>query len=310
MLKLFAVILTLLAALPVAAFAQSYEFSISTGRRADNLDWNIAGMTPSAFGPINVDVLSELSWKDIESQEIRAAARVFFNRYILKGEAGYGFITGGVNQDSDFGGNGRTLEFSRSNNLSDDGSVWDLSAGLGYPYKFKALGGSFDLTPMAGLSYFRQNLTITDGVQTISTPGLTPALGPFGGLDSTYKAGWAGPWAGAEVAYQRGKLRVFGNFEYHIAYFTSEADWNLRTDFSHPVSFEQWATGSGVVFSAGTEYNIAHNWSFMASFEASDFKAKDGTDRTFFASGAVVDTPLNEANWDSMSAFFGFNYRF
>lgn len=310
MLKQFAVVAAFIVLLPASSLAEGYEFSISTGQRSDNLDWNIAGTTPSVFGPVNVNVLSELSWSDIESHEVRAAVKVFMKSFIVKGEAGYGVITSGVNQDSDYGGNDRTLEYSRSNNSSDDGSVWDLSAGLGYPYRFKALGGTLDLVPMAGLSYFRQNLSITNGVQTIATSGLTPLLGPFPGLDSTYEAGWAGPWAGAEVAWQRGKLKVFGNFEYHVSFFTAEANWNLRGDFVHPVSFEQWARGSGVVFSAGTEYNIAKRWSFTASFEASDFKAEDGTDRTFFTSGAVVDTPLNEANWDSISAFFGFNYRF
>jgi len=308
--KYAAVAAVLLVLLPVCSFAQGYELSISTGRRSDNLDWNIAGTTPSVFGPVYVDVLSELTWSDIESQEVRAAVKFFKGRFVIKGEAGYGFITGGVNQDSDFGGPGRTLEFSRSNNSSDDGSVWDLSAAAGYIYSYKALGGAFDIVPMAGLSYSRQNLVITDGVQTVATAGLTPPLGPFAGLDSTYEAGWAGPWAGAEFAYKRGNIRVFGNFEYHVAYFTAEADWNLRTDFAHPVSFEQWARGSGLVFSAGTEYNIAHRWYFTASFEASDFKARDGTDRTFFSNGAVADTPLNEAGWDSISAFFGFNYRF
>jgi opacity protein-like surface antigen len=295
---------------PANASSESSEFTISTGRRVDNLDWSIAGFPPSVFGPDPVNVLSELTWSDIESQEVRVGVRVFQKRLLIKGEAGYGFITRGDNRDSDYGGNDRTLEYSRSNNSADDGSVWDLSGAMGYLYKFPALGGSVDLIPMAGLSYHRQNLTITNGVQTVATPGLTPPLGPFSGLDSTYEAGWAGPWIGAELAYQRGKLKLYGNFELHGTYFTSEANWNLRPDFVHPVSFEQWATGYGVVFSAGTEYNIAQRWSFTANFEVSDFQATDGTDRTYFSGGAVADTPLNEANWDSMSAFFGFNYRF
>jgi hypothetical protein len=295
--------------LPFCAHAatENTELSISVGKRSDNLDWNIAGVSPSGDF---VNVLSELTWSDVESQEIRGSARVFLNRYFLKGEAGVGFITGGVNQDSDFLNNDRTFEYSRSNNSSDDGTVWDLSGGIGYLYEFKALGGEFDLIPIAGLSYHKQNLTLTDGVQTISTPGLTGPLGPFAGLHSTYEARWAGPWAGADFSYQRGKLKVYGSLEYHLAYYLAKADWNLRGDFAHPVSFEHWATGKGIVFSAGTEYNIARNWSFAAGFEASDFQASGGTDRTYFSGGGAADTPLNEVNWDSLSGFFGFNYRY
>lgn len=296
----------ILSPFPAHAFSETSEVSVSTGKRTDDLDWNISGITP--FGNF-VNVLSELTWSDIESQEIRVGARVFLNRYFLKGEASYGFINSGVNQDSDFRGNDRTLEYSRSNNSSDDGSVWDLSGGLGYQYKFPALGGTVDLIPMAGLSYHKQNLTITEGVQTIDT--VAPVeLGPFPGLNSTYEAGWGGPWAGADVAYQRGNLKVFGSFEYHVVYYRAEANWNLRTAFAHPVSFEHWATGTGIVFSAGGEYNLSQRWSLNASFKASDFRASDGTDRTYFASGAAADTPLNEVNWESRSALFGLNYRF
>ncbi|OGP12675.1 MAG: hypothetical protein A2052_07900 [Deltaproteobacteria bacterium GWA2_54_12] len=291
---------------PAYAFSESSEVSISTGKRVDDLDWNISGITP--FGNF-VNVLSELTWSDIESQEVRVGARVFLNRYFIKGDASYGFIGSGVNQDSDYRGNDRTLEYSRSNNSSDDGSVWDLSGGLGYLYKFPALGGSFDLIPMAGLSYHKQNLTITEGVQTITYSG-GPDLGPFPGLNSTYEAGWGGPWAGADLSYQRGNLKLFGSFEYHVAYYRAEANWNLRTGFAHPVSFEHWATGTGIVFSAGGEYNLSQRWSLTASFKASDFRASDGTDRTYFTDGTAADTPLNEVNWDSRSALFGLNYRF
>lgn len=291
---------------PAYAFSESSEVSVSTGRRVDDLNWNISGITP--FGNI-VNVLSKLIWSDVESQEVKVGARVFLNRYFIKGEANYGFINSGVNQDSDYRGDDRTLEYSRSNNSSDDGSVWDLSGGLGYLHKFPALGGTFDLIPIAGLSYHKQNLTITEGVQTITYSG-GPALGPFPGLDSTYEAGWGGPWAGADLAYQRGGLKLFGSFEYHVVYLRAEANWNLRTAFAHPVSFEHWATGTGIVFSAGGEYNLSQRWSFTASFKASDFRASDGTDRTYFASGAAADTPLNEVNWESRSALFGLNYRF
>lgn len=291
-----------------AAVKERVELSFGTGPRLDNLDWNIAGITVEGNF---VNVLSELTWSDIESQEFRLNGKVFLDRYLLRGEAGYGFITSGENQDSDFLGDDRTFEYSRSNNSSDDGSVWDVSGALGYVYDFPAFGGKMEIIPLAGLSYHRQDLVIKDGVQTIATPDLdTPPLGPFGGLYSTYKAGWGGPWAGVDLAYRAKSLRVFGTFEYHVSYYNAEANWNLRGDFAHPVSFEHWANGRGIVFSAGTEYNFSRSWSFVASFKASDFQADDGTDRTYFSNGSFADTPLNEVNWDSRSAFFGLNYRF
>lgn len=289
-----------------AAPGESTELTLSTGRRIDDLNWNIAGTSP--FGNY-VNVLSELTWSNVESQEVRLAARVNLNRYLVKGEAGYGFITEGENQDSDFRGNDRTLEYSRSNNSADDGSVWDLSGAVGYRYGVKAPGGSLELVPLLGLSYHRQNLTITDGVQTVTFAG-GPALGPFPGLDSTYKAGWGGPWVGAEVAYDAGRLKLFGGAEFHLVYYRAEADWNLRTSFQHPLSFEHWGNGNGIVISLGAEYNISQRWAFTVGLRASDFQVSDGTDRTYFASGLVTDTPLNEVNWESKSGHFGLRYRY
>lgn len=305
---LFALSAIVFLPLPALAVQEKLELSVSTGTRVDDLDWNIAGIT--VLGN-EVNVLSELTWQDIESREVRLAGRLFMDQYLLKGEAGYGSIYSGLNQDSDFLENDRGLEYSRSNNSADDGSVWDVSGALGYVYNHPALGGSFELIPLAGLSYHRQNLTITDGRQTISTPGLgTPPLGPIEGLDSTYQAGWGGPWAGADLAWQRGRLKVFGGFEFHLSYYRAKANWNLRSEWAHPVSFEHWATGTGIVFSAGAEYNISSHLTLSGGFETSDFQATDGTDRTYFANGAVVDTPLNEVNWETRSAFLGLNYRF
>ena len=282
------------------------EVNLSAGKRIDQLNWNIAGISP--YGNF-VNVLSELAWRDLESSFLKASTRIFLDSFYIRGSAGYGFITSGTNQDSDYRGNDRTLEYSRSNNASNDGSVWDIEGGLGYVFGAGSPGNRLSLMPMAGLSYHKQNLKMTDGYQTITYPG-GPALGPFSGLNSTYSSRWAGPWAGADLSYVFRDLTLLGSFEYHLAYFRAEADWNLRTNFAHPVSFEQWARGTGVVISLGAEYNLGRNWSLGGTYDMQDFHATDGTDRTFFSDGSEADTPLNEVNWESQAVMVGINYRF
>ena len=277
------------------------EVNLSAGKRTDELDWNIAGTSP--YGNF-VNVLSELQWRDLESNYLKARTRIFLDRFYIRGSAGYGFITSGSNQDSDYRGNNRTLEYSRSNNASNDGSVWDVEGGLGYVFGTGPNGNRLNLIPMAGISYHKQNLKITDGYQTI------PATGPFSGLNSSYASRWAGPWAGADLSYVFRDLTLLGSFEYHIAYFKADADWNLRTDFAHPVSFEHWATGTGVVISLGAEYSLGKNWSLGGAYDMHDFRATDGTDRTYFSDGSAADTTLNEVNWESQAVMLGVNYKF
>ncbi len=277
------------------------ELTLSAGLRKDGFDWNIAGDTSGA----NPNILSELTWRDLDIFQLKARLSAESGNFYARGSLGYGLIYNGVNQDSDYNGDNRTLEFSRSNNRADEGSVWDASAGAGYIARLMMPGrATLDVIPLAGFSYHKQNLTITDGFQTI------PSTGPFAGLDSAYEARWAGPWAGADLVYRSGGLTLSGTIEYHLASYLAEADWNLRTDFAHPKSFEHTADGTGVVLSLGGDYEINREWSVGGSLDYQRWRAGDGTDRTFFADGTTVDTRLNEVNWTSEALTVGVKYKF
>lgn len=288
------------------ALPDSTRITLSAGQRVDNLNWNISGNTNGT----NPNILSELKWKDLKIFELKGKAAIITrSRLYLRGSFAYGWIYRGSNQDSDYNGDNRTLEFSRTENKSDSGTVWDVTGGAGYAMNLALAAGNLDIMPVAGYSARKQNLRITDGVQTISLTG-TPPLGPFSGLDSTYQAFWHGPWLGADLAYNIDRLTLFGSFEYHFAFYYAQADWNLRSDFNHPKSFEHTADGSGVVASAGANYSFTDSWSMDAAFDYQKWQATDGIDRTFFNNGTSSDTRLNEVNWDSYAMLLGVKYSF
>lgn len=269
---------------------------LSTGIRGDNLDWNIAG----ANGFPNV--LSELTWTDVESVifkgNLRLATRdgLYFRGYI-----DWGTVFDGTNQDSDYAGNDRTMEFSRSNNNADDGSVWDFSGGLGFVYHANY---SLDVIPVAGFSVHKQNLTLSDGFQTI------PLVGPFPGLDSTYRALWYGPWIGVDLLYSKERLSFGGTAELHYAGYRAEANWNLRPDLAHPKSFEHITDGLGLEFSLRADYNLDESWSVGGNFDARFWQTFSGTDRTFLVNGSIFNTDLNEVNWQSLAFMLNLDYSF
>jgi hypothetical protein len=113
------------------------NFTLEAGYRLDELDWNIAG---GIKGP---NIISELEWEDLEIYQMRGSGRFDFEKgnapfaLRLKGSLAYGWIVDGENQDSDFKGNNRTLEYSRSNNNSDDGGVFDAFVGIGARFRGK-----------------------------------------------------------------------------------------------------------------------------------------------------------------------------
>jgi len=276
------------------------EFLLSTGYRIDDLDWNIAG---DIYGN-NPNILSELTWSNIEIYQLIFRNKTILHEvFCLRGSLGYGWIFDGENQDSDFWGDNRTIEFSRSNNSTNDGNTLDASFGIGYQFTF--VSGNLAITPLIGYSYHKQNLAITDGYQTI------PATGSFQGLDSTYNAEWRGPWVGLNFIFKSNKNHnVFAEIEYHWADYDAEADWNLRIDLAHPKSFEHDADGNGIVISAGWGYSFNNHWALSISFDHQVWSADAGIDRVFFANGITQETRLNEVNWKSHATMIRVAYNF
>ena len=288
----------------------SIEFVGDAGYRNDDIKWNIAG----DLSGNNPNVLSELTWDDLGIITLTFKNKTIYRGVYFRGHLQYGWIVSGDVQDSDFLGDNRTLEFSRSNNSADDGDTKDASAGIGYQFNFGT--GAFGFTPLVGYSYHVQNLKMTDGNQTITFSG-GPPLGPFSGLDSTYEAEWKGPWVGLDVVFrsphkksQRNDFELGLGFEYHWADYDAEANWNLRTDFAHPKSFEHDADGNGFVVSADWNIFFTKSWALNVNANYQTWDTDSGVDRTFFADGTSLDTRLNDVDWDSFAIMLGAIYRF
>ncbi len=301
---LLALCLTLWPALQAVADTTA-ELSLNLARREDNLNWNIAGNS--------VNVLSELTWRKLAIMQLSFDALVNFpNRLRLSSRLGYGRINSGLNQDSDYDGNDRTQEFSRSNNKS-GGNVVDASIGLGKTFEVWRSQGEIkvDLVPIVGLSIHQQNLTMKDGVQVVSASPTSPPLGPIGGLDSSYKAQWMGPWWGLDARWETGRrLSLDAAIEYHLVDFSAKADWNLRTDFAHPVSYTHQASGEGLVVGMCALYAVNERWTMKLKVERQRWKAHAGTDLVFLSDGTTGYARLNEVNWDSSEVRIGLTRRF
>ena len=303
-------LLLILTAFPCLTPAQAgdckADFSLSTGYRVDDLSWNIAG---NPYGG-NPNVLSELTWSDLETIQAAVNGRVLVNQWLyVRGSFAYGWTFSGENQDSDFSGNDRTQEYSRSSNSAEDSRVLDAAFGIGYRFSF--LSDRLKFSPLLGYSYSAQKLAQKDGVQVIATTGKTPPAGPIQGLDSTYDASWLGPWLGIDISFEITKeITLTGTFEYHWATFDAEGDLNLRNDLARPRSYEHDADGEGYLISLSAEYLLTGPWLLTLSLSYQQWSTDPGLDRLYYASGVVQETRLNEVEWDSCSLMLGLVYRF
>jgi hypothetical protein len=291
--------------------------SLAAGYRVDRLDWNIAGYLDGDYW----NVLSELTWKDLEIFQVQLRNKtVIKKRIYLRASFGRGEIYNGRNRDSDYNGNNRTNEWLRSNNATDDGTVFDFSVGAGYQFNF--LNQKLHIAPLGGFSHHEQELIISDGNTTISVkpPGKNldpPPLGPFSGLNSRYSARWDGPWIGVDMSYDwNRKMGWFLNhhlalsIEKHWANYSATADWNLIERFAHPKSFTHQADGQGVVLNADWILDFTQRCSMHLNYDYQRWTTGSGVDRTYFSWGEVAETRLNEVNWESSALMLAVSYRF
>ena len=282
--------------------------SLELGYRVDSLDWNIAGDTSGQ----NPNILSELSWDHLVIPQVRIKLDGQMNDLHLLGEIAYGEVSDGDNQDSDYIFDNRQGEFSRSNNRA-GGVVKDGTIGIGYRFATGVEGtrSSF-VMPMAGYSIHQQNMKMTDGYQTVDLINDPPVLEPFPGLDSSYDAEWQSGWLGVRLVEADAKedLSIGMDIIYHWADYQAEANWNLRTDFAHPKSFQHDAKGNGLVFSLNSVAKLSKRWDWIMGFDYSAWRAKPGVDTVYVVdegdgSVSIAQTRLNEVNWESLAINLG-----
>ncbi|WP_022949844.1 hypothetical protein [Methylohalobius crimeensis] len=290
---------------PESASPFLFRFGLNSGYRQDRLRWNIAA-DPS--GEIPPNILSELKWKDVESIRLAGDAHIVTPVNVaVQARAAYSWIVDGKNRDSDYSENNRNGEYSRSINNADEGHTLDLSGGLGYA--FTVLGSRrhpyLRLTPLGGYAYYEQSLHMTHGRQVIATEGLTPPPGRFPDLDSSYKAKWKGPWLGLRFESELGRFGLFGQAEYHWADYDAKADWNLRSELRHPVSFRHHADGWGIDAFWGGDWQLTDNLALEVRFDYRTWETDPGTDKTFFTDGTTIKTRLNEVTWKAFGANLG-----
>jgi hypothetical protein len=285
---------------------------LTAGYRTDKLTWNIAGNRQGS-GP---NVLSELTWSDLKIYQLKLTNRTVIKDYLYaRCYLDYGGVRSGNNRDSDYLGDNRTGEFSRSLNGVDGNDVWDVSLAVGPRISF--LNASMVVCPLLGYAVSEQDLNIVDGYQAFTASPATAPQGPFSGLNSRYQTRWKGPWVGMDFLFSVpgtnapfALVDIILTAEYHWFDYDADADWNLRAEYDHPVSFSHDAKGSGWVGGVTILLETKRHWGVNLGMNITDMTTHDGLDRTFYADGSTADTRLNEVRWRSFTVEAGISYRF
>ena len=293
--------------------AVDVTIGLSTGLRFDELNWSIAGASGS--GP---NILSELEWDQVFSHQLTLSGTLEANRrFYLRGHGNIAWIQSGSVRDSDYDGDDRTQEYSRSISETNGDELFDLVAGAGYP--FHLMEDRIFIAPLLGVSYHVQNFRITNGEQVVSDPSHSPsppAIGPLDSrLNSSYSARWFGAWAGFDVRYlmETGAETIPPitwdlSLMYHFwGDYSAEADWNLRGDLAHPKSFEHEADGKGISLTAKCQVPINHWLGIHLIANYTRWTTDEGTATIYPANTTIAPqvTQLNEVEWETHSVMIG-----
>lgn len=260
--------------LPIIGFQSGYSLlynltiqpEVSLGFREDSANWNIPG------GEGQANILSELSWKDLRMVQLGGRVRVLSqgNLY-LRGNGDYAWILHGINQDSDYLGDNRTMERSRSVNDASKGETYDVSAALGLEL---IRHPSFSFAPVVGYAYSQQHLHMFDGKQMICLNHPEKEGEQIEGLDSTYHNRWKGPFVGVDVRITMGNWKLSAEWERHWTRFIGKGNWNLRRDLYN--EFFDRANGHGTRTNVRLSYQIFQGISLGCGVDYWDFHAQDG----------------------------------
>jgi Protochlamydia outer membrane protein len=263
------------------SFAQNkdrVQIDFGSGYQQENFHWSIAGDIQGQ----NPNVYSELKWRDLQGTVLSAHlnANIWSNLFISGGYS-HSYIHSGKVNDTDYGSDNRTNPVYNQN-FDDNKGYSDMwNAGLAWQLLKDA---PVSVRPELGYAQSRQDLYLLD------------LSGQYANLNSSYAAKWKGPYLKLNATWHIiPKLNLNADVQYTQANYHANADWNLITQFQHPVSYTHSANGYGINTNATLTYNITPYLGVYIGGGYFNWQTGNGTDRLYLTNGQTDDTQMNGA---------------
>jgi len=263
---------------------------VGGGFRYDDFDWN--------EGETGI-WRSELTWDDVLIAEMSVEGGLLLDvdegsGPCIGGTYRYGSIQDGETTDTDWLGG---VRFNRSEG-DVEGDVSDAAVDVGYLFVLTEPGAELPSSMKARLGYAYSEQNFDEENLRNTFPITYSVSGPI----SSYDAEWSGPYVGMHFrAHVTEAIALTGTLELHIAEYEGVADWTLRDDFAHPVSFRHSADGYGIVAGVGATWRLVDVLSLGLGLDYQNWRCEDGNSRTYFADGTETENPLHEVNWTRLS---------
>ena len=254
-----------------------WSASFSSGVQYLGLNWSIAGTSAGN----NPNIYSELIWKKLKGWNNEGTIHFDMGkRLIVESSFKYTSIQSGEVTDIDY-------QLDNRQNMSFLG-LFDSNRGLAYQVDLKAgwkliTFKQCEIKAFAGFFTSGQKLYLLDNSGKYDRD-----------LKSTYLTFWRGGLIGTEISLKAGRFEITPNFSYYQSSYRGTGDWNLITNFEHPVSYRHSADGFGVASQLSIYYKITRNLQVLLKGRQEQWKTGKGTDILYLISGEHPVTLLNE----------------
>lgn len=257
---------------------QGLRITTDFGYSSEDFRWSIAGNL-SGTTP---NVYSELKWKGVAGPALNVGIQFkLWKKFGAEGLYGRQFSSAGKVNDTDYGLDNRTDPIYNGNFSSDKGYTDAWKAGINYQL---ISGNIFSLMPSAGYGVSRQELFLVDH------------SGMYPNLNSSYTTSWSGPYLRALAMIKLGgPLRLSADVIYNQVSYKATANWNLITQFQHPISYRHSASGFGVEAHGKLLIQVTNKTNIALGAGYFNWQTGTGTDQLYLQSGQTDKTQLNEA---------------
>ncbi|UOE49441.1 hypothetical protein MTO98_34155 [Mucilaginibacter sp. SMC90] len=275
-----------------ALYAQSggnnLQFDITDGYQRENFHWSIAGNSNGQ----NPNIFSELKWTKIGGQSLAASMQWnVYQKFSLYADYIRQFITSGTVNDSDYSTDNRSGNTYNETFDAGKGNTQGWALGAGYQL---IKNGWLNIIPYAGYTNNRQSLYLYDSDNR------------FPGLNSSYQTKWKGAFIKAIASIKLiERLKFNADITYNQVSYNAQGNWNLITNFQHPVSYRHHANGYGLNMNVALVYTVSNHIGIQAGAGYLYWQTGNGTDELYLNSGEVDKTQMNGAFRNGFRMFGG-----
>lgn len=247
------------------------SLSFSSGLVNTNLSWNISGNLAGE----NPNVLSELIWENVIGINFSGNYEAWYKRVgVSINYANTSYFKGNAT-DTDYLKDNRTeiSFFSELNAKESTSNQQELKA------KYKIIDKE-KTKVILSLGYVLINQTFR--------------LRDEGSLNSFYQPKWQGVLIGAKTIFRYKRVSLCPYINYSQLDYTAKADWNLITNFKHPISFEHFANGFGLKAGFMFELKTFKNINFTLNYFHQYLSTGKGTENLYLIDNSIKKTRVND----------------